>query len=488
MKTRNALLCASLLAVAMIASCGSAGDEGKATDTQSQSQTEAVTEAVTLFDDEMPERDMNGYNLTFLNYTDTALGWALKHINRTEENGDQVNDAIFQRNRRIEDRYNAVISEYYHDNVLDTFRQQVMAGATDFTLAQIYDMDVNSLNTAGLLLTWDYLPMINLEKEWWNQDANAAFRIGDAQYAAVGDFNLSEYSKSYLYFFNKDLYKSLAFDENLYDLVREGKWTWDTMLSIAKQSARDLNGDGKMDLNDQYGLAETAKIHFQLLITGAGYKYIDVGEDGVPYFTVSGDEKLISFMQKLVDDHKDTSWYYRSSEPNGAVPNEAFQPGNTLFVSSTMWDTESYRDYNFDIGILPPPKADEAQEEYHTITIGGLITVIPKTLSEDDAENVGILLESLAADSRYTCLPAYKEVTLQSKYARDEGSADMIDIIFATQTYDLGVTTWGDVRSQFSDQIFQKLSDDIVSRVTKIEKNITNQIKQSMEALEEQNS
>lgn len=477
-----------LFTASLLAACGgTASSDTTDIKTDAVSQTAAETEAAPLYDDEMPERDMNGYTLTFLNYTEATLNWALKDINRTEETGDQVNDAIFQRNRRIEERYNAVITEIYSDysNVNSTFRNQVAAGSTDFTLAQIYDMDVNGLNTSGVLLTWDNLPMVNLEKEWWNQDANASFRIGDAQFAAVGDFNLSEYSKSYLYFFNKDLYKSLAFDDDLYQLVRDGKWTKDKMLEIAKSAAKDLNGDGKMDLNDQYGLAETAKIHYQLLITGAGYKYIDVDKDGLPYFTVPGNESLISYMQELIDDHMDTSWYYQSKDANGAVPNEAFQPGNTLFVSSTMWDTEHYRDYNFDIGMLPAPKADEAQDAYYTITIGGLITVIPKTLADSEAENVGILLESLAADSRYTCLPVYKEVTLQSKYARDEGSADMIDIIFDSQTYDLGVTTWGIVRTNFSSGLFQNLNTDLVSQITKMEKSVTKEIQKTIDALAE---
>ena len=486
MKQNRKRMCMTLLLLTagVLAACGG-GEETTAVTTDVETTgTKTAAETEVLFDDGMPERDMEGYTLTFLNYTDSALFWALKDINRAEETGDQVNDAIFARNRRIEERYNAVITELYSDTVIDTFRNQVMAGATDFTLAQIYDVMANSLHIAGTLLTWDNLPMINLEAEWWNQDANASFQVNGAQFAAVGDFNLSEYSKSYLYFFNKDLYKSLGYDDDLYQLVRDGKWTKDKMLEIAKDAAKDLNGDGKMDLNDQYGLAETAKIHFQLLITGAGYKYIDVDRDGNPYFTISGNESLISYMQELVDDHTDTSWYYMSEKPNGACPNEAFQPGNTLFISSTMWDTEYYRDYDFDIGMLPAPKADEAQEKYYTITVGGLVTVLPKTLS--DAENVGILLESLAADSRYTCLPVYKEVTLQSKYARDEGSADMIDIIFDTQTYDLGVTTWGDVRTQFSESIFQKLSTDIVSKVTKMEKTITKEIQKTIDALDEE--
>jgi len=42
--------------------------------------------------------------------------------------------------------------------------------------------------------------------------------------------------------------------ENLYNLVRENKWTIDKFYSIAKETAKDLNGDGKLGLDDVAGI------------------------------------------------------------------------------------------------------------------------------------------------------------------------------------------------------------------------------------------
>ena len=103
------LLAASMLGLGAVSlvSCGTS-DQKQPDNPDNQKNTTAETtapvETEALFDDEMPERDMNGFELNILNYTETALGWALKDINRTEETGDQVNDAIYARNRRIEDR------------------------------------------------------------------------------------------------------------------------------------------------------------------------------------------------------------------------------------------------------------------------------------------------------------------------------------------------------------------------------------------------
>ncbi len=481
-------LIAALLCMGVLTACGDTAQEPSQPNNEQnpgQTQTEAATAEAPLYDDQLPDQDMQGYQLTFFNYTDASLDWALKDIDRTETTGDLVNDAIYHRNRRVEERFNAVISEIYSGSVVDTFKREVTAGDTTFSVAQINDESLNGVHVAGCLETWDVLPYVDLTREWWNQDANATFRLGESQYAAVGDYNLAEYSKSYLYFFNKDLYQSLGFDDDLYQLVRDGKWTKDALLSIAKQVSRDLNGDGVMTEDDQYGLAETTKVHYQMLITGAGFKFVDVDKDGTPYFAVPGNERMLSYMQQLINDHKDTTWYYASPEGMGGVPNDVFKKGNTLFVSATMWNTEMYRDYAFDIGMLPAPKMDEAQERYYSITTSGLVSVLPKTIADAEKEPVGILLEALAADSHYHVLPVYKEVTLQSKYARDAGSADMIDIIFDSQVFDLGVTIWTDVRYTYMANVFHKLSDKLASLTETIDKKTVKAIQKTIDALDD---
>jgi hypothetical protein len=44
-------------------------------------------------------------------------------------------------------------------------------------------------------------------------------------------------------------------------------------------------------------------------------------------------------------------------------------------------------------------------------------------------EKVGAIMEAMSAESRKTVVPAFYEIALKTKYARDEESAEMIDII-----------------------------------------------------------
>jgi hypothetical protein len=55
-----------------------------------------------------------------------------------------------------------------------------------------------------------------------------------------------------------------------------------------------------------------------------------------------------------------------------------------------------------------------------------------------DIEQSGAIMESLSYYGQKLINPAYYEITLEGKTIRDEESADMLDIIFATRFFDVG--------------------------------------------------
>lgn len=59
-------------------------------------------------------------------------------------------------------------------------------------------------------------------------------------------------------------------------------------------------------------------------------------------------------------------------------------------------------------------------------------------LDVKDLEMSGIITEALCAESYRTVIPVYYDVVLKTKNSRDEESAEMIDIIRDTLTFDLG--------------------------------------------------
>ena len=66
-------------------------------------------------------------------------------------------------------------------------------------------------------------------------------------------------------------------------------------------------------------------------------------------------------------------------------------------------------------------------------------------------------------------LPEYKEVLLKSKYSRDAGSAEMIDIVFDSLFFDPGIVLWSStIADKIIENIFMKNSTAVVSYLTSI--------------------
>ena len=99
---------------------------------------------------------------------------------------------------------------------------------------------------------------------------------------------------------------------------------------------------------------------------------------------------------------------------------------------------ERLRGMEMDFCIIPLPKLDKAQEKYITPNNPHTGAGISIPVTASDLDRTGMILEDLSAESRYTLQPAYYEINLKGKYARDEESQDMLDIILSNTAHDIG--------------------------------------------------
>ena len=53
-------------------------------------------------------------------------------------------------------------------------------------------------------------------------------------------------------------------------------------------------------------------------------------------------------------------------------------------------------------------------------------------------ERTSVILEALAAESKYTVIPEFYDVYVKTRNTRDEDAKAMLDLIFSTRVYDLG--------------------------------------------------
>jgi hypothetical protein len=59
-------------------------------------------------------------------------------------------------------------------------------------------------------------------------------------------------------------------------------------------------------------------------------------------------------------------------------------------------------------------------------------------ITAGDIDKSSYIMDAMAYHGRQIILPAYYDVCLKRKYARDEESESMLDIIFTSTVYDIG--------------------------------------------------
>ncbi len=465
-------------------SCGSGG-EGKDSSTSAPESTGEETTAPEETDG-LPEKDMDKFELKIVHFDGNWLSWALTKLDAESETGDRLNDAIYKRNRNMEERFNCEINVTGKETITaGDIQSEIMAGDSNYDVWFMYDNW--TLGAVEYLLPWEELPYINLDREWWNPSATEVFNLEGKTYAAAGNYSLSVLSRASGFAFNKDIYKKMNRSENIYDLAREGKWTIDVMYDTAKNAYIDLDGDSSMNENDQYGISGSWKETFWRFLSGSDVRFISKDSNSDPVFDLQKNEAAINKMLKIFDLFTEKGIYYnpQTKDVHSVQDSEEiFADGRLLFKTVNLFDLESLRTCDIDIGILPCPKYDENQENYYAPSFGAEISVLLKTLPEERKENVGMLLEALAYDTNANILPEYKEVLLKTKLARDNESEEMIDIIINSISFDFGINAWqNEVGVPIVQRIYVKNDPNVASTLAKMQKSVDAQIKKLVEKL-----
>jgi hypothetical protein len=332
--------------------------------------------------------------------------------------------------------------------------------------------DTAALAQGGLAMDINTINYIDLSHEWWDQSSVRDFSIGTRQLFVTGDFSYRNYNASWIYAFNKNMINDFSLDDP-YELVAGGKWTVDKFAEMMTDVSKDVDGDGNMNDKDSYGLITEVSNTLGMFI-GAENFVVSKDADNYPVITINTErgvqtlEKVFRFMNDRSMTTSASDPYYSSYTDVWAGLVSVFTDNRGLFYSMVMYTVKKLRGMEADFGLVPMPKFDEAQTRYYTWTSPYIASglVVPQTVSDTDF--VGMVLESLAYESMITVRPAYYNVTLQGKYARDEQSAEMVDIILGNRVYDLAmVYNWGGVGTLINNMTGAK-TDNFISQYESI--------------------
>jgi len=433
----TALLCVSMIACSNDpAATGGTGtaDTGKI-ETATGTAPVTPTEEIELL--EIPEEAF------YENYEFRVLGlsfgdYTSRDIIAEELSEDPLNDAVYERNNMLKEKLgiNIVSQNETTGNILTVIKANVQAETDAWDLCVPQMKDAIALARENCLYNLYDVPYIDMTKSWWDQNVPQTMTIKDKLFFTTGDISFLDDDLTSVHIFNKEVLAEKVPDLDVYQMVKDYKWTWDAMEQVIKDLNDDLNGDGKADKDDFWGMClSTADIATYYVSSGEKM----VGPDGNGGFAFAMDgTRAMEVATKGFDFMLDNQ-FFRTDTLQATAQDEldAFMEGRLGFRSTIFSVARKLRPMEMDFGMLPIPLFDEDQDRYYTPVSYAMIGFcIPKSVS--DIERTGVITEAMAYYSKQYLTPAFYDVSVDGLLTRDDESKEMLDILFGSKVYDIG--------------------------------------------------
>ncbi len=492
MKKQQLFSCLLLTSLLFAVSCGNSGQS--TTDTSvtdsSVSGSDAVTQSLEAYPYETP--DLGGYTLRVFNME--TLWNMYIDIDTDATNGEVLNDAVYNRNRKAESALNFKLEEIISIEEDITIHNQQIQDAV-LSGEDLYDVVYASIKYSPAMLTDGYflnlldVEGLHLQEDWWDSVVAENATINDCLYTATSPMHLMPYDSAWILFFNKDMMEQNDM-EMPYNLVRENKWTIEALLGYTKVIA-NLNGDASFAWNKDgscvYGMSahSNAGEHF---ITSAGEAFVSNDKNGNVAFRADS-ERFFNVITALAGLFDTSAGYTLAADTDDFNPDlggymHVFHSERALFLTAEIKAAQLLRDMEASFGLVPIPKYDETQESYRCDFVNAcLFYTIPVTnthLTETAAAS-----DYLSYLSSREVIPVYYENVVEQKGLRDEDSIEMLDIVLSNKTVDLGnlfgwsATLFESIRTQ----LFAG-SDSVASLIKNHQKSIQKSIDDTLEAIE----
>lgn len=488
-------LISTALFLALLLSAVSCGGTTAPTDgTSGETETSAPEDTSPKYADDLPsDLRFDGKTVTFLYREEVS-----NEFFADQADGDVVNDAIFDSFRNVEERLGVDINVVKRPGHYTDVRQEymnhitstILAGDSEYDFVDLMIGNSPILMQQGIFHDLAQNKYIDLDKPYYLGGLMDQGAIDGKLFFVSGDASLGYMKCAFAMYFNQRLVEDFGIG-NPYDIVDAGKWTLDKVAEIASAASQDIDGNSKYDIEDKLGFVVHDWNHpkgFWASTESVMYSRDSSGEWKFTY----GSEHDIDVVNKLYNlmYANEGSWFPGITN---AVPeyqelygkiSAKFASGEIFIMTAEIDDSVSQlRDMKDDYGILPYPKADENQKEYVS-SARNTHNAFSMPITCEDPEMAGAVLEALSSSNHDTVLPAYFETALKKKYARDDDSARMYDIIRDSMKLDFGYlfgNAIGNPESIFVDSY--KKENSLASNVAKNQKRLDQALAKYLENL-----
>lgn len=464
MKTRTLRIISALMLVVMLVSAVACADTGVVENTDesnSPAQTEAinaetavVTEAETTAcnaENILGIRDLKGETLTFFSRKYNGV-WSSDLMSK-DADGTILNDAVYKRNSTLSEKYGVEFAEIESGKVsfISDVANRIASGDTTYQALYMGLAEAANAAQSGYLQDMTAMENINLEGRWWTQSSNEAWSIGNKQYFATGAITTVDDRAIRTMYFNKTMLADLQL-KSVYDLVYDNEWVYEKFFEYVEAAKKD-DGDGVPTLLDTYGVSAQTTFGFMMTMA-SGEMLTQKDADDLPVLVASDNARFVDVVTYLTDKVANNTGVYLGADND---IRELFGNGQSLLWAEVLEHAYTMRmNYDINFGIVPMPKYNAEQENYHQYTTGYCTTVIcfPTTTIGEALDFATFAVEAMAIESVETIVPAYYDICLKGRYADDAESAAMLDIITTNVSSDYAeILGWGGFKTAIQDAI-----------------------------------
>ena len=393
----------------------------------------------------------------------------------SETQSDAVDAAVHDRNMRVEAKYEIevvpVITVGYSSGAgqllhEEAIKKSISANDHAFDTVLMCAWRAGTLILEGYFYDWNNdVPGVNFGQPWWNSRCNEAFTVDGMLFAAVGDISLTTLHLAHGYLLNKTMAAEYEI-EDLYQAVRDGRWTVEYIKQITTDIYTDLNRDGIRDNKDEYGFAAGVVTNLDAYLPSFGIPLVGRDETGGLEIAIDQDRARVQDALEKVSDlfYNSTGSYISMTHEEFADRYKMFAEGRVLLIDATMSVlTNECRDMVDDYGVLPYPKLNENQKEYYSNAHDNF-SVLCLANNVENLEMVGKVTETLCCESYRTVIPAYYDTALKDRYTNTADDEEMLDLIMEGRNYDLAVLFAPSI-----DKLFYFFRDEIASESDNVE-------------------
>ncbi len=399
-----------------------------------------------------------------------------------ELEGSVINAAVDARNKLIEEKYGITIDVEIVDRPGTAIGESITTGTSDYQIVceAVYSMIPHVVDN------WFYSlnDLLDLNQPWWDQNACNQLTLSDKKFFVAGNaiFQDDNYTAGVL--FNKNIYAERYEPTygSLYEMVDNGTWTIDVMYELARDFAQPDENAEWFTSGCYYGVVTDGYSGATMLTNGSG-AVVAYKDEQNKIVLSGGSEQSIKAFEKVFNLLNDgTISFFAEKYPGGT--NWGY--GSTMFISNHALFSVGYLQSLLGImtndtpdkvvpGVLPPPKYEATQENYHCgINVyQSDVLAIPVCVTDDEQlEATAYAMELLGyysmKESQFgedSVTAAFYDTSMKLQSVTDDNDSRMLDLITSSRIYDLGgAFNWGgNLIGLYSSNLYAK-ENTIVSR------------------------